>query len=179
LRRGSSGSAGFIWPPSVFGQVGQVGHLVRLQVSFIRKVRVLFKHSFPACSRTELRRREAGWGVPGGEGPVRNASELDSAVCLGEPARYWRSPDHVRCGCRQRVVGKRLAWKPVTLNGSVSKRWRGAWGGWRRNGRKVELVKQRDLPESGQQPAGVRGAIVVSKPGNAGGAKGSREIDVE
>ena len=27
--------------------------------------------------------------------------------------------------------------------------------------------------------AGVRGAIVASKPGNAGGAKGSRKMDVE
>ena len=47
----------------------------------------------PACSRTELRRREAGWGAPGGERPVRNESELDSAGCLGEPAAKGRSPD--------------------------------------------------------------------------------------
>jgi hypothetical protein len=40
-------------------------------------------------------------------------------------------------------------------------------------------MTQRDLSVSGQQPAGVRGVIVALKPGNAGGAKGSREIDVE
>ena len=40
-------------------------------------------------------------------------------------------------------------------------------------------MKQRDL--SGVRPcrAGVRGAIVARKPGNAGGAKGSRKMDVE
>jgi hypothetical protein len=85
----------------------------------------------PACSRTELRRREAGRGVPGGEGPVRNASELDSAGCFGEPAAKGRSPDRKR--------------KPVTLRGSVSKRWRGTPGGWRRNGRKAKQMTQRDL----------------------------------
>lgn len=40
----------------------------------------------PACSRPKLRRREAGWGASGGEWPVRNASELDSAGWFGEPA---------------------------------------------------------------------------------------------
>lgn len=105
------------------------------------------------------------WGVPGGERPVRNESELDSAGCLGEPAAKWRSPDRRR--------------KPVTLRGSVLKRWRGAPGGWRRNGGKAEHMTQRDL--SGVRPcrAGVRGAIVARKPGNAGRAKGSRKMDVE
>jgi hypothetical protein len=139
----------------------------------------------PACSRTELRRREAGWGVPGGERPVRNASELDSAGCLGEPAAKWRNPDRKR--------------KPVTLKGSVSKRWRGTPGGWRRNGRKAKHMTQRDLSganrcsssataalwgdsrreDAKSRRAGVRGAIVAKKPGNAGGAKGSRKMDDE
>jgi len=119
----------------------------------------------PACSRPELRRREARWGVPGGERPVRNVSELDSAGCPGEPAGKWRSPDRRR--------------KPVTLRGSVRKRWRGEPGGWRRNGRKAGHMTQRDLLGARQGRAGVRGAIVARKPGNAGGAKGSREMDVE
>ena len=112
----------------------------------------------PACSRTELRRREAGWGVPGGERPVRNASELDSAGCGGEPAAKWRSPDRKR--------------KPSTLRGSVPKRSRDASGGWRRNGWKAEHMTQRDLSGARHCPTGVRGAIVARKPGNAGGAKG-------
>jgi hypothetical protein len=47
----------------------------------------------PACSRPKLRRREAGWGASGGERPVRNASELDSAETGGEPAAKRRSPN--------------------------------------------------------------------------------------
>ena len=119
----------------------------------------------PACSRTELRRREAGWGVPGGERPVRNACELDSAGCFGEPAAKWRSPDRKR--------------KPVTLRGSVPKRWRGTPGGWRWNGWKARHMTQRDLSGTRLRRAGVRGAIVATKPGNAGRAKGSRKMDDE
>jgi hypothetical protein len=44
-----------------------------------------------SCSRPKLRRRETGWRASGGEGAVRNASELDSACRRGEPARDWRS----------------------------------------------------------------------------------------
>jgi len=119
----------------------------------------------PACSRPELRRREAGWEVPGGERPVRNESELDSAGCFGEPAANWRSPDRKR--------------KLVTLRGSVLKRWRGTPGGWRWNGRKAEHMTQRDLSGTRLGRAGVRGVIVARKPGNAGGAKGSRKMDDE
>ena len=42
--------------------------------------------------------------------------------------------------------------------------------------RKSRPMKQRDLPD-GLSRAGVRGAIVASKPGNAGGAKGSRKME--
>ena len=35
---------------------------------------------------------------------------------------------------------------PPTLRGSVSKRWGGRGGGWRRNGPKARHMKQRDLP---------------------------------
>jgi len=38
--------------------------------------------------------------------------------------------------------------KPATLRGSVSKRSRGRSGGWRRDGRTAEHMKQRDLPGS-------------------------------
>ncbi len=137
----------------------------------------------PACSGTELRRREAGWGVPGGERPVRNESELDSAGCLGEPAVQWRSPDRF---LRERDANSSPAGgrKPVTLRGRVSKRWRGTPSGWRRNGRKAKHMTQRDLSGFRQgsmepSPAGVRGTIVATKPGNAGGAKGSRKRDDE
>lgn len=117
----------------------------------------------PACSRTELRRREASWGVPPGEEPVRNASELDTAGCLGEPAANWRSPDRKR--------------KPAELRGSVSKRRRGTSGGWRRNGWKAEHMTQGHLLGTRRRPAGVRGARVALKPGNSGGAKGPRKMD--
>jgi hypothetical protein len=69
---------------------------------------------------------------------------------------------------------------PPTLRGSVSKRWEGRGGGWRRNGRTALHRTQRDLrgPDGARaRHAGVRGAIVARKPGNAGGAKGSRKMD--
>jgi len=40
-------------------------------------------------------------------------------------------------------------------------------------------AKQRDLLGTRQRRAGVRGVIVATKPGNAGRAKGPREMDVE
>lgn len=49
----------------------------------------------PACNRRKPRRREAGWKATGGERPVRNARELDSACSRGEPAGKRRSPN--RC----------------------------------------------------------------------------------
>ena len=67
-----------------------------------------------------------------------------------------------------------------TLRGSVSKRWGGRGGGWRRNGRTAQHTTQRDLrgPDRARaRRAGVRGTIVAPKPGNAGGAKGPREMD--
>jgi hypothetical protein len=73
-------------------------------------------------------------------------------------------------------------------------------GGWRQNDGKIQIVKQGDLSgyrrcslsetvveqstnhrsvDAKSRPAGVRGTIVAMKPGNAGGAKGSREMDDE
>jgi len=69
--------------------------------------------------------------------------------------------------------------KPVALRGSVSKQRRETHGGWRRNGWKAKHMKQRDLPGARQRRAGVRASIVATKPGNAGGAKGRRKMDVE
>jgi hypothetical protein len=40
-------------------------------------------------------------------------------------------------------------------------------------------VKQGDLSGTGLRRAGVRGAVVARKPGNAGRAKGSRKMDDE
>ena len=117
----------------------------------------------PACSRPELRRREAGRGVPGGERPVRNIRELDSAGCLGEPAANWRSPDRKR--------------KPVTRRGRVRKRWRGTPGGWRRNGPKAKHMTQRDLSSTRQGSAGVRGAIVAMKPALVHFVRGDRSSE--
>ena len=68
--------------------------------------------------------------------------------------------------------------KPSTLMGNVSKPSTEQSGGWRRNGRKVRLVKQRDLPGR-LIAAGVRAFIVAKKPGNAGGAKGRRKMDAK
>jgi len=69
---------------------------------------------------------------------------------------------------------------PPTLRGSVSKRWEGRGGGWRRNGQTAWHRTQRDLRGPDRAPArhaGVREAIVAEKPGNAGGAKGFRKMD--
>jgi hypothetical protein len=52
-------------------------------------------------------------------------------------------------------------------------------GGWRRNGRKTQTNTQGDLLGTKHCSAGVRASIVAMKPGNAGGAKGRREMDVE
>ena len=53
---------------------------------------------------------------------------------------------------------------------------RTARGGWSRNDRKIRSMKQRDL-FGGLNRAGVRGLIVALKPGNSGGAKGSRKME--
>ena len=71
-------------------------------------------------------------------------------------------------------------------------------GGWRQNDGKIQFVKQGDLSgyrwcsssetaveqstinrgvDAKSRPIGVRGTIVARKPGNSGGAKGSREMD--
>ncbi len=63
------------------------------------------------------------------------------------------------------------------LMGNVLKQSVEQPGGWRRNGRKAEQMKQRDLPESQTTPAGVRGFIVAMKPGNSGGAKEPRKME--
>ena len=63
----------------------------------------------------------------------------------------------------------------MTLRGSVLKRSWEQSGGWRWNGRKVKQMKQRDLSGVRQCPAGVRGVVVASKPGNSGGAKALEE----
>jgi len=52
----------------------------------------------------------------------------------GEPASQWRSPDP-----------SEKDGEPRKLKGNVTKRSRGASGVWRRNGRKVSYVNQRDL----------------------------------
>ncbi len=67
--------------------------------------------------------------------------------------------------------------KSTTLKGNVSKRSSKQSGGWRRNGWKSRFIKPRDLPSVRPQSAGVRGTIVALRPGNAGGAKGSRKMD--
>lgn len=75
---------------------------------------------------------------------------------------------------------------------------RTATGVWRQNDGTVRYVKQGDLlgyrrcsssetaveqstisrsVDAKSRPTGVRGTIVASKPGNAGGAKGSRKMD--
>ncbi len=66
--------------------------------------------------------------------------------------------------------------KPSRLKGSVRKpRW-GPPGGRRRNGRKAGYVNRGDLLP-GVRAVGVRASVVAAKPGNAGGAKGRREVD--
>lgn len=71
-------------------------------------------------------------------------------------------------------------------------------GGWSRNDRKVDHMKQRGLlglqtvfivrdgsrgiddsrsVDTKSRPTGVRGTVVATKPGNSGGAKGPRKMD--
>ena len=70
----------------------------------------------------------------------------------------------------------------------MSKRFAEQSGGWRRNGRKLQLMKQRDLSgirwvfivpdkDTKNHRPGVRDLIVATKPGNSGGAKGVRKMD--
>lgn len=84
--------------------------------------------------------------------------------------------------------------KQRKLRGNVTKRSVEQSGGWRRNGRKSKPMKQRDLPgtrrrsalapargrnaDAKSRRAGVRGPIVALNPGNSGGAKGTRKMDV-
>lgn len=85
--------------------------------------------------------------------------------------------------------------KSRTLRGSVTKRSRKQWGGWRLNGcdgqahqsrRPVRISGRCSYAELRKEQAvsrasrtGVRASIVAMKPGNAGGAKGCRETDTE
>ena len=54
-------------------------------------------------------------------------------------------------------------------------------GGWRRKGWKVQNMTPGDLrgQDGERRHAGVRAPIVAMKPGNAGGAKGCRKMEVE
>ena len=66
----------------------------------------------------------------------------------------------------------------MTLRGSVRKRLWGASGGWRRNGRKVGSMNRGDLAMA-VTARGVRAFVVAMKRGNARGAKGGREVEIE
>jgi hypothetical protein len=73
--------------------------------------------------------------------------------------------------------------------GNVSKRPRGASGGWRRNGRKVSYVNQGDLSRTAKvfmrrnhsvpksHGTGVSVSVGAMKRGNSRGAKGHRKVD--
>jgi len=57
-----------------------------------------------------------------------------------------RSPDRpATTGARKDEPTVQRRRKPATLMGSVSKRWRGASGGWRQNDGKVGYMNQGDL----------------------------------
>jgi len=60
------------------------------------------------------------------------------------------------------------------------RRWERS-GGWRRNALKARHCKRRDLcePASSRHGTGVRAPIVAVKPGNAGGAKGGRKVEMD
>lgn len=69
----------------------------------------------------------------------------------------------------------RFGGEPATARG-LSKPWVGRGvGGWSGNGPKGTWDKWRDR-RGELTRAGVRGSIVAMKPGNAGGAKGSRKV---
>ena len=70
------------WACHCFGVLGEAVP-VRLQVSVVREVQVLFGvNALRLRNRTLLRRREAGWGATGGERSVRNESEPGTAASV-------------------------------------------------------------------------------------------------
>jgi hypothetical protein len=88
--------------------------------------------------------RQARWRATGGERSVRNASELDSAGDLGEPAHERRSPSDANDLVRGVTVRKRHlpvhAVKPERQNpntaiGKVK-------GGWRWKDRKIDNLSR-------------------------------------
>lgn len=56
-------------------------------------------------------------------------------------------------------------------------RGRGAWGGWRRNGRKHLLVKQGDLPWCLKEQGRSQSPRSSEEAANPRGAKGGRKVE--
>jgi len=118
--------------------------------------------------------RQAGWGATGGERLVRNASELDSACDLGEPAHERRSPSDandlargvtVRRGSLPVHAVKPERQNPNTATGKVR-------GGWRRKGWKVDNLSRETC-------SGTAGPIGIVPPKSRRGRSQSVRSSVE
>ena len=109
--------------------------LVRPQAHTIREVRVLPGPSCEARNQRKLRRRETGWGAPGGERPVRR---MTNAIRPGAVASL-RAKGEAPTG-----VGLKFS----ALRGSEEKGRSEASSGWRQNGRKAVCVKRGGLRRS-------------------------------
>jgi hypothetical protein len=136
----------------------------------------------------------------GGEQPEVNdqsvGNELDSACCCGEPARKWRSPRTLRptgTGAgrpkgRPRAVspGEKTRPRSRGSKGWLETEWSEVPA--RETGRPARHPGRRScavMPHAAATRVrrtcrtGVRASIVARKPGNAGGAKGRREVNGE
>ncbi len=148
-----------------------------------------------------LRRHEAGWRATGGELSVRRRQTrfglfgvAASLLANGEAQLTSEEPCYVGAESPKVFATVSLGEK------SNPHLQRATVGGWRQNDGKIQGVKQGDLsghrrrstseavveqstihrPEDAKSRlTGVRGTIVATKPGNSGGAKGSRKMDDE
>ena len=116
---------------------------------------------------------------------VRSESKLDSATLTGEPAVERRSlylceqESHDAEGLGVKavmggsgVVGDGRLWRDRTREAR-----RPAWRKEENGHQGTALRKEHSGPTGSRHRAGVRAPIVVTKPGNAGGAKGCRKVE--
>jgi len=94
-------------------------------------------------------------------------NELDSAVCVGEPAREWRSPNPSRDAVLACTIATQDT-RRYRMHEVVGDGMPGRFD-----------TSRRDTCGISEDVAGVRVVIVAKKPGNAGGAKDDRKMDTQ
>src|SRR5258708_35307684 len=124
----------------------------------------------PACSRAQLRRREAGWGAARDEGAVRRMTNSSrpcraaSLRCRGEARTCEEQEADDAEGLGAKAIIGAAGW--LETEGSEGRR--------REAGRPARTASGR-APQGADPRAGVTALVVALKPGNAGGAKGCRK----